>query len=333
MQTDLFLTQAWFELLQQHGLECSPHAVQALDLPSRGGEPVVRLWLQQSRPKGGWASLSNYYTGVFGPQGEVDVSQMEGWVLVARQFRQFSGGGVVSLEPLDASLPWVDAIEDGARRAGYQTWREQAFGNWYQTVEPGRFDMYWAERPSALCHTVERARRRLDKAGPWRVDIVANTASQDAVSFEQACKAYLKVYASSWKPQEPNPAFIPAFMGLAARQGCLRLGVLWRGDEALAAQLWLVYPGQSAQIFKLAHVKGQEKWSAGSVLTADLARHAIDVDGAVELDFLSGDDAYKADWMAFRRERVRLVLAHPASLLGARYLALRALRSLLGKRP
>jgi CelD/BcsL family acetyltransferase involved in cellulose biosynthesis len=136
------------------------------------------------------------------------------------------------------------------------------------------------------------------------------------------------VYASSWKPQEPNPGFMPAFMTLAAEQGCLRLGVLWRGDEAVAAQLWLVYPGQTAQIFKLAHVQGQEKWSAGSVLTTDIARHVIDVDGVTELDFLSGDDPYKADWMALRRERVRLVLAYPWSLSGWR----RWVRHLLERR-
>ena len=35
--------------------------------------------------------------------------------------------------------------------------------------------------------------------------------------------------------------------------------------------------------------------------------HVMDVDGVQEVDFLSGDDAYKRDWMAQRRERVGLV--------------------------
>lgn len=54
-------------------------------------------------------------------------------------------------------------------------------------------------------------------------------------------------------------------------------------------------------------MQGQEKLSAGSVLSAELMRHVMDVDRVREVDFLSGDDAYKADWMAHRRERIGLV--------------------------
>ena len=34
-----------------------------------------------------------------------------------------------------------------------------------------------------------------------------------------------------------------------------------------------------------------------------LMRHVIDVDQVREVDFGSGDDAYKKDWMSDRRER------------------------------
>jgi hypothetical protein len=36
-------------------------------------------------------------------------------------------------------------------------------------------------------------------------------------------------------------------------------------------------------------------------------QHTMDVDRVQEVDYLSGDDAYKADWMALRRERVGVV--------------------------
>jgi CelD/BcsL family acetyltransferase involved in cellulose biosynthesis len=74
----------------------------------------------------------------------------------------------------------------------------------------------------------------------------------------------------------------------------------------VAAQVWLVSGGK-ANIFKLAYVQGYEKLSTGSVLTAELMRHVMDVDRVHEVDFLSGDDAYKADWMDCRRERVGLL--------------------------
>jgi CelD/BcsL family acetyltransferase involved in cellulose biosynthesis len=33
-------------------------------------------------------------------------------------------------------------------------------------------------------------------------------------------------------------------------------------------------------------------------------RHVLDVDRAAVVDYLTGDDAYKRDWMSHRRERV-----------------------------
>ena len=45
-------------------------------------------------------------------------------------------------------------------------------------------------------------------------------------------------------------------------------------------------------------------------------QHAIEVDGVGEVDYLSGDDAYKQDWMSQRRERVGLVAFRTDSLAG-----------------
>ena len=169
-------------------------------------------------------------------------------------------------------------------------------------MPPGGFGAYWPARPSALRNSVERGRRRLDKAGTWRIDIHSQTSD----ALEGAIAAYEAVYAKSWKTPEPCPAFMPGLIRLAANLGWLRLGVLWLNDEPLAAQLWLVCEGK-ANIYKLAYVQGFEKLSAGSVLTTALMQHTMDVDGVSEVDYLSGDDAYKADWMALRRERIGLV--------------------------
>ncbi len=143
--------------------------------------------------------------------------------------------------------------------------------------------------------------------------------SQPGALLEAALAAYQAVYAQSWKQPEPCPNFIPGLVRLAAEEGWLRLGVLWLDGEPLAAQLWLTCGGK-ANIYKLAYVKGMEKFSAGSVLTRALMEYAMDVDRVAEVDYLSGDDAYKADWMALRRERVGLEafdLRRPAGLLAA----------------
>ncbi len=252
--------------------------------------------------KGSLCSVANYYSGLFGPvASELQLAATD-WDGVARQLRRTPGSAVLQMQPLDADSTWLPRLEVGLRRAGYWTDRYFCFGNWYQPVEPGRFDEYWAVRPSALRNTVARARKRLDRQGDWRLDIVIGNQT----GLEAAIESYVSVYNRSWKKPEPNPAFMPGLIRLAAQQGWLRLGLVHVAGEPVAAQLWLVARGK-ANIFKLAYAQGFEKLSAGSVLSAELMRHVIDVDGVREVDFLSGDDPYKADWMDHRRERIGLV--------------------------
>ena len=334
MFADLFLTEEWFDLLREHGLARPLNDHRVLQLISSPAGNGPHLHLSQGIAGGPWTALANYYSGLYGPVGDESHLTVADWAQAARRVRRWPGGGVVRLEPLDDRSAWLPVLEQGWQQAGYHVWKEPAFGNWYQPVEPGDFAAYWQARPSALVHTVDRARRRLDRAGGWHIDICAPGAPGEPpaeAELQRMTDAYLHVYAHSWKTQEPNPAFMPGLIRLAATQGCLRLGVLWMQGEPLAAQLWLVYPGHSAQIYKLAHVQGQEKWSAGSVLTAALAQRSMDVDAVRELDFLSGDDAYKADWMGHRRVRERLVLAHPASVAGLAALGWRMVQVVTGR--
>lgn len=61
--------------------------------------------------------------------------------------------------------------------------------------------------------------------------------------------------------------------------------------------------------------------------------HVIDVDNVHEVDYLTGDDAYKKDWMSDRRERWGVVafnLRTPHGLLAAaRHLGGRATKRVL----
>jgi len=116
---------------------------------------------------------------------------------------------------------------------------------------------------------------------------------------------------------EPRSDFVPRLIRVAAAQGWLRLGVLRLKGEPVAAQLWLVGGGK-ANIFKLAYVQGFERYSAGSVLTSALMQHVMEQDQVLEVDYLSGDDPYKQDWMSNRRVRVGLVAFDPRSIRGLR---------------
>ena len=301
MPGEVFETEAWFANLLAHGFEQPPHQHRIVPLNASG----ACLHLMQQTPGAPLTSLANYYSCLYGPvgvdNGARDFAPVE-WQAVAQLLQRLPGSAVLQLQPLDADSAWLAALQEGLRAAGYWTDHFFCSGNWYQTVPDGGFGVYWQQRPSALRHSMERGRRRLDKAGAWRIDIQTDVSA----GLEQALAAYQAVYAQSWKAPEPCPNFMPQLVRTAAREGWLRLGVLWLGEQALAAQVWLVYGGK-ANIYKLAYARGFEKFSAGTVLTQTLMAHAMDVDQVREVDYLSGDDAYKADWMAQRRERVGLV--------------------------
>lgn len=316
---DVFLTEAWFQNLLAHGFVVQPAHVQVRIFKS-GGEAGFHL--MQDGNAMPLHALANYYTCLFGPNGSVESLDAQDWKALVMNLNTLPGSSVVQLQPLDASSGWLPAFERALHSGHYWSDRYFCFGNWYQPVPMGGFADYWAARPSALRNSVARGRRRLDKAGPWRIDI----ATSELDDLDAAIEAYESVYAQSWKQAEPCPGFMPGLIRTAAREGWLRLGVLRLSGQPLAAQLWLVH-GDKANIYKLAYVKGIERLSAGSVLTAALMQHVMDIDRVREVDYLVGDDPYKADWMAMRRARVGLLACNMRSWRG--WLA--ATRHVLGR--
>lgn len=314
MAGEVFETEVWFANLLAHGLERPLHSHGRWSLGGATSDQVVYFPLMQQRPGGPLQALSNYYSCLYGPVGAAqelkDLSTAR-WYDAVQALRRWPGASVLRLQPLASDSVWLTGLQEGLREAGYWTDKFFCFGNWYEPVPEGGFAAYWAQRPSILRSSVERGRRRLDRIGSWRIEIHGN----DLLGVARALDAYLTVYAHSWKAPEPCPEFMPNLVRLAAREGWLRLGILWFGQQPVAAQVWLVHEAK-ASIYKLAYVKGHEKLSAGSVLTAALMRHVMDEDGVLEVDYLSGDDAYKRDWMTQRRERVGLVAFDPRSPRG-----------------
>lgn len=321
---EVFQTVEWLQHLAQHGFEAEPRC-WLVGMASGSQGPPCALALSVS--KGGVRGLSNYYSSLFGPVGEVTASAA--WLSLGQALRRHSSGAVIDLQPLDAEAPWVAFMAEALCAAGYRVDRYFCFGNWYLPVAHACFSDYLRERPSPLRHSIERGRRRLQRAGH-----VLRIQADAGPGLEGEIAAFESVYQRSWKAPEPRPTFMPGLIRMAAAQGWLRLGVLRVQGEPVAAQAWLVHGGK-ANIYKLAYVGGFERFSPGSVLTAALMAHVMDVDGVREVDYLTGDDAYKKDWMSHRRERIGLIAFHPTRLPGllaaARHFggkALRRLRSL-----
>jgi CelD/BcsL family acetyltransferase involved in cellulose biosynthesis len=88
---------------------------------------------------------------------------------------------------------------------------------------------------------------------------------------------------------------------LAARNKLL-LGMLYFQERPVAAQLWILH-ADIASILKLAYDDTFREYSFGTILTYRLIMFAIDEMKVKSIDYLTGDDAYKKDWMSLRRER------------------------------
>ena len=68
---------------------------------------------------------------------------------------------------------------------------------------------------------------------------------------------------------------------------------------------------KKANIYRLAYDPDWKKYSPGSILTEYLMHYVIDTDKVTEIDFLTGNERYKQDWMTIRRERLGVRLAKP----------------------
>ena len=305
--TDPHLTADWLALLERAAL---PLATEVLYLPVGPLErphachlPLMRLAVSPWRIE----SLATFYSPLAGP---VDgcAADPGGLRDVFRRIRldRQRPTAVIDLAPLCPQSPFFAASLTALRQAGWLVGRYFRFGNWYATIGKPDFAAYLAERPSALRNTVRRARRKLERQAD--ACLVIQTASDAAL--ESAIADYQAVYARSWKRPEPYPRFIPELCRLAAARGWLRLGLVRILGRPVAAQIWLVEDGR-AQIVKLAYDGAYRSHAVGTLLTAELMRHAIEQDRVIEIDYLMGDDAYKRDWTPQRRERHGIIAFDP----------------------
>lgn len=314
---DLFQTQEWFETLSQTGIEPDARPVTLVARPADGaggiGLPLLLRRRGQAAVYGPVLSgLSNFYSSLYGPVGGPEHCSPQAFRALLGQLRQSHiDSAVLDLQPLDADAPLFRSMPAALREAGYFVDSYFCFGNWYLEVGGRRFDDYLGSIPSQLRNTIRRGRKKLDDGGEWSIAIHQVPGDE----LEQAIRDFEAIYRNSWKVPEPSPAFVPQLCRMAAHHGWLRLGVLRAGGSSIAAQLWLVKDG-CALIYKLAYDQTYKRLSAGSVLSAAMMRHVIDVEQVDQVDYLTGDDSYKADWMSHRRERLGIVAFRRWSVRG-----------------
>ncbi|WP_225207284.1 GNAT family N-acetyltransferase [Novosphingobium huizhouense] len=293
----------WLRLL---GEECLG-AERCFLAVAREGERIAALPLCETAF--GYEQLGNWYSFRVGPRGGDDALLA---ALVARLRRP------LRLQPMlreDA-----ERLARALRRAGWMGRSEPCGVNYFTDLSSGSFEDWWARRPGALRETV----RRKGRAGTVALSIATDFADSD-------WDAYEAVYARSWKPAEASPRFLRRFARAEAEAGALRLGLARIDGEPVAAQFWTV-EGGTAWIHKLAHDERFAARSPGTLLSHAMFARAIEVDRVTRIDFGTGADAYKRDWMDAVRPLHALEFHRPFSPASWLRLARLAARALV-KRP
>lgn len=253
-------------------------------------------------------ALSNFYTAIFAPALEAGVGA-EDLLPLTKALRHGAQAASYRFAPMDPASREFATLRRALALAGLKVYDYFAFGNWYEPVSQG-WAQYLSGRSGQVRSTIKRNAKKFEAEG-GRLEIVQH----EGEALDAALAAYQVVYAQSWKVPEPYPDFVPGLIKLCARRGWLRLGLAWLGSKPVAAQIWIVANGR-ADIYKLAYDEAHKAFAPGTLLTAKLMEHAIDVDHVHEIDYLIGDDPYKAAWMSRRRERVGLIAYDPLKLRG-----------------
>lgn len=291
----------WFALLADTGLVPliaiaeDADETAALALTETGGRIT---------PLRNWYSFTWRELAPAGPQGDRLLEA------IARQLK--SRGWRVTLEPVPGEDGSAERLARAFIAAGWKVAVEPCDINHVLPVCGRTFAEYWESRPGTLRTTLKRKAKKVECEVLTRFDM-------------DAWAEYEAIYAASWKPAEDQPAMLRAFAQGEGAAGRLRLGIARADGIAVAAQCWTV-ENSIAYIHKLAHLESHKPLSAGTTLSAALFRHVIDVDRVSLVDFGTGDQSYKADWMEAVRPRFRIDCLDPAQPRSWAPLAKRMLR-------
>ncbi|MEQ9662679.1 MAG: GNAT family N-acetyltransferase [Parasphingopyxis sp.] len=262
----------WFELAAKHTPEGKPLIIKARD----GGSAC---WLFLNQNDHSAHALSNWYClryGIVTEGPEPPYGQLVDGLRAA-------GVSHIRLAPTAMEDGFVSALH----RRGWLTKREPINVSWRIDTSEMSFDEYWAARPSRLRNTAKR------KAKSAKLDFAIGQ-SIDATNWAHVCE----VFENSWKKPDGTPALTYDLFNRAAEARTLRIGLAFHEGQAVAAQLWTI-EGGVAIIHLLSYREDAKKLGAGTVLSYQMFKHAIDEEGVRLIDFGLGDHAYKREWMEY----------------------------------
>ena len=292
-QPNFFLSLDWYVCLYETALNTTADP-KIYCLLNDDSEPLGLLCCARPHGKNELLGMTNFYTMEYAP---IVFSKDTSIATVSEKIFQYIRSETPKTHLIDFRLVEKSSLDDAKlemslQKNGFSVDSFFMYDNWF--LEPcGRdFDSYYESRSSRLRNTIKRKEKKLAKSHEYTIALHTDLGP----ALNKAITDYVGIYNKSWKNPEPFPEFIPRLVKTAAKLGILRLGVLYIGDEAAAAQLWITTP-EKALIYKLAYDEKYSNFSAGSILSREMFRQAIDDDQVKEIDYGVGSENYKKEWM------------------------------------
>src|SRR2546423_1416350 len=221
-----FHTLPWYKNLAATALG-DHEQVHILGIELENGVPIAALPLRHARGRSRafklrtLSSLSNYYTTLYEPILDPAYPLADSLRQLAAAIRaEKPAWDVINLKPLDRDSPAFSALIEAFRDAGMAVQTYFCHGNWYYPVSGRSYKEYLASLRSSVRNIANSKKKKLERTGRARVEIITGHNGLDT-----AIAAYEKIYAASWKIQEPFAHFIPSLMRTCAEMGWLRLGI------------------------------------------------------------------------------------------------------------
>ncbi len=295
-QYSLFFSRIWLENLTAHALVEHQSILMACVVED---ESFLAILPMMKRPQGSLSSLSNNFTTLYSLLISVNGEQDTILTCMADGLSQMPFQPI-RFEPIDTNDGNMIRLRQLMESCGFQSYPYFRFYNWMHPLNGQSFDEYMAERPANLRNTIRRKQRKLEREYDYDIRLYKDAG------IDQALVDYDAIYRASWKANEFFSDFTPGLVKCLSRLGWLRLAILYINEQPVAAQIWFVVHGK-ANIYRLAYNEDWKMYSPGSILTQYLMRYVIDTDKVSEIDFLTGNERYKQDWMTVRKERLGIL--------------------------
>jgi len=314
----LFLGHYWFSKMVEHiGETAGKISVYGIESASAKPVALLPLWMKSSQSETNKvhsrrrvvSGMTNYYSPLF--DAVYDVSEIDRsrvfYLILKHVFAHKSGCDALEFTPVHGAVK--SDLELAAQWVGLPSLSRETTQNYY-LARITSYDDFRRNLPSKLLHTIRRKANKIKQSSTLEISVSDGRDDLTALLEE-----YHHVYQKSWKIDEPFPEFISELALHCANKGWLRIGVLRIDEVAVAAQIWFVV-GNTACIYKLAYREDYRSFSPGTLLTDKMMQYVIDVDRVRKVDFLTGSDPYKEDWMDSSRFMYNVVIPNVKNLSG-----------------